>query len=129
MNRRTLLSNLGKAAAASLSPAWLGALAVPSSLDRHGRTQAQLTNGAGSLEFVKGTSGLGLELSTGQGHEQRRVASVQNPVRVFYDRRGNGSEKDVEFSSVLPVGDGLVTSAELTDARQNRWFVRLQVSK
>jgi len=128
MNRRSLLSYLSKAAAVTLSPALLEALPLPASTESAERTPAQITNGSSSLRFVKGPAGLGLELSIRREHAGRRVASAQSPVRVFYDRRGNGSESDVEFTSVQPLGEGLLTSAELIDARRNRWLIRLEVS-
>ena len=76
-----------------------------------------------------GPKGLGFELSTLRDGAAHRVASVQNPVRILYDRRGNGTERDVEFTTALPLGHGLVTSTEFIDARNNRWLVRLEVAK
>ena len=129
MIRRSFLSHLGKVAAVTLSPSLLESSPLPPSMERSEHAAAEIINGSSSLKFVKGPSGLGLELSIRRESSWRRVASVQSPVRVFYDRRGNDSEKNVEFSSVLPAGEGLVTSAELTDARHNRWLIRFQVSK
>ena len=78
---------------------------------------------------MKGPAGLGLEVSTRHEDSWRRVASVQSPVRIFYDRRANGTEKDVEFTSALPAGQSLLTSTEFIDGRHNRWLIRLEVSK
>ncbi len=130
MNRRSLLSNLGKAAAAAtLSPSLLSALPLPSSTRTTASTEAELANGSSSLRFVKGPSGLGLELSIRRGGVRKRIASVQNPVSIFYEKRGEERNLDVEFSSVLPVANGLVTSIEHTDPHRNRWLIRLEVSK
>jgi len=129
MNRRSLLSYLSKTAAVSLSPSLLRALPLPASKESPGATQAQIANGSSSLRFVKGASGFGLELSTKQGRTVRRIASVQNPVRVFYDHRGNGSEVDAAFTSVDSVDGGLEASTTVTDSRHNRWSIKLNVSK
>ena len=130
MNRRSLLSKLGKAAAAAtLSPSLLGALPLPVSTKKPASTDAEITNGSSSLRFVKGPASLGLELSIRRGGSHRRIASVQNPVSIFYEKRGEERNSDVEFTSVLPVANGLVTSAELLDSHHNRWLIRLEVSK
>ena len=129
MNRRSLLSFLSKAAAVTLSPALLEALPLPASAESAKPKPAQIDNGSSSLRFVKGPAGMGLELSIRRGNAWHRIASAPTPVRVFYDHRGNGSESDVEFTSVQPLGEGLLTSTELTDARHNRWLIRLEVSK
>ena len=129
MIRRSFLSHLGKVAAVTISPSLLESSPLPPPTESSKSAAAQIANGSSSLKFVKGPSGLGLELSIRRESSWRRVASVQSPVRIFYDRRGNDSEKNVEFTSVLPVGDGLVTSTELTDTQHNRWLIRLQVSK
>ena len=129
MIRRSFLSHLSKVAAVTISPSLLESSPLPPSTEIPGRTPAQIANGSSSLRFVKGPSGLGLELSIRRGSTWRRVAATQSPVRVFYDRRGNDSQTNVEFTTVLPLGEGLVTSAELTDARHNRWLIRLEVSK
>src|SRR5579862_10055748 len=112
MNRRSLLTYFGKAAAATLSPSLLGALPLPPSVNSPEKGKAEITNGSSSFQFGKGPAGLGLELSTRREDTWRRVASVQSPVRILYDHRANGSEKDVEFTSALPAGQGLLTSTE-----------------
>jgi hypothetical protein len=50
-------------------------------------------------------------------------------VRIFYDRRGNGSEVDAAFTSVDSVHGGLVAYTMVTDSRHNRWSIKLNVSK
>ena len=129
MNRRSFFSFLSKAAAVTFTPSLLGAAPLPPSAKNRGRRQAQITNGSSSLQFVKGPSGLGLELSIRRGRGWRRVASVQSPVRVFYDRRGNGSEVDAAFTSARSVDGGLAASTILTDSRNNRWSVKLHVDR
>src|ERR1017187_8542530 len=129
MIRRSFLSHLRKVAAVTVSPSLLQSSPVSPSTESPGHIPAQIANGSSVLRFVKGPSGLGFELSTRRGPALRRVASAQSPVRVFYDRRGNGSETNSEFTSVLPLGEGLVTSTELTDSPHNRWLIRLEVSK
>jgi hypothetical protein len=129
MDRRSFFSFLSKAAAVTASPSFLGALPLLSSTKNQGVGQAQLTNGSSSLRFVKGASGLGLELSIRQGRRWRRVASTQSPLRVFYDKRGNGSPADIAFASVNPIGGGLAASAAFTDSKNNRWSVKLNVDK
>src|ERR1039458_8837872 len=94
MIRRSFLSHLGKAAAAGLSPTILGASSLARSTNDFPVPPAYIANGSSALRFLKRPSGLRLELSIRQDSQWRRVASVQNPVRIFYDRRGNGSEKD-----------------------------------
>jgi hypothetical protein len=129
MNRRSFFSFMSKAAAVTISPSFLGASPLPPSTKDRAGSQAQLTNGSSSLQFVKGASGLGLELSIQRGRGWRRVASTQSPVRVFCDRRGNGSAVDVAFTSVHPVDGGLAASAAFTDSRNNRWSVKLNVDR
>ncbi len=126
MNRRSFFSFLSQTAAVTLAPSFLGASPLPSSARNRVRSQAQITSGSSSLQFVKGPSGLGLELSIRSGRGWRRVASVQNPVRIFFDRRGNGSEVDAEFASLHSVDGGLVASALVTDSRKNHWSVNLR---
>ena len=129
MNRRSFLSYVRRGAAVSLAPSLWGASPLPPSTKSPARTPAEIANGSSSLRFVKGAVSLGWELSIRRGPTGHRVASVQSPVRVFYDRRGNGSERDVGFASVNPAEEGLLASAELTDSRHNRWSIKLQVSK
>jgi hypothetical protein len=125
--RRSFLSRLTKVAAVSLSPSVLEALPFSVPSNPSDKRAAQMTHGTGSFHFVKGSKGLGFELAIQKEKGSLRVASVQNPVRILYDRRGNGTEKDVEFASVVPLARGLVTSTEFTDARNNRWFIRLEL--
>ncbi len=129
MNRRSLLSYLSKAAAVSISPSILGASPVPRSGDVSPASPADIGNGFSSLRFVKGPAGLGIELYNQRGPAWRRVAAAQNPVRIYYDRRDNGSDTNAAFTSVRTVESGLLASAEITDARHNRWLIRLEVSK
>ena len=129
MNRRSFFSFLSKAAAVTASPSLLGALPLPPSTKNRGGNQAQLTNGSSSLQFVKGASGLGLELSIQQGRGWRRVASTQSPLRVFYDKRANGSAVDVAIASANPVDGGLAASAAFKDSKNNKWSVKLNVDK
>ena len=103
MNRRTLLSHLGKAAAVTISPSILGASPLPRSTDYSLAPPADILNGSSLLRFYKGDSGLALELCH---PADRTIAAINYPVRVFYDRRGNDSERNMEFTSVLPVGGG-----------------------
>ena len=126
MNPRTLLSHLGKAAAVTISPSILGASPLPRSTDYSLAPPADILNGSSLLRFYKGDSGLALELCH---PADRTIAAINYPVRVFYDRRGNSSETDVAFTSAGRVGEGLVATAELTDARHNRWSVKLTVDK
>jgi hypothetical protein len=129
MIRRSFLTSLGKAAAASLSPTFLGAMPLPRAAQDSPAPAAEITNGSSVLRFIPGNAGLGIELSLRQGSSLRRVGSVQNPVRIFYDHRGNGSETDVAFASVKPAGDGLLATADVTDTHHNKWSIKLNVSK
>ena len=106
MIRRSFISKLGQLAAASVSPSLLDAVPLPSKSKGLLRLEAQLSNGAGTFRFVKRGEGLGFELVTQTPQGSVRVASVANPVRIVYARRGNGAEKDVPFTSAVAAKHG-----------------------
>src|SRR5690349_11947723 len=126
MNRRTALSHLSKAAAASLAPSLLGAIPLPSAANA---PQAEITNGSSSMRFVKGPAGLGVELWTKRSGAPRRVGWAQGPLRILYDRPAGGSETAVDRTAVRPPGKGVVTSTEVDEARHKGLLIRLEVTE